>query len=143
MGNLFSSKAFNFSLWCKKHTPLNPYKTRMSKILKQIRLSPPQWQWIKLYEDGTLLHPQQQDNNHVKKFQYLTLPRPSIFMPLLAKWRRSWFGCKIAEDKIYLTIATEGNPHHLTCPVLSSGERRTGHVASRRQNPPAKTNPPT
>ena len=53
-----------------------------------------------------------------KEFQQLTLPRPSIFMRLLAKCR----GGKLVwledfEDERYLTIAAEDKYHELICPV--------------------------
>lgn len=62
-----------------------------------------------------------------KEFQYITLPRPSIYMRLLAKWR----GGKLVwlqdhEDEIYLTVATKDKYHRLTCPVLPWGN--TGQV---------------
>lgn len=53
-----------------------------------------------------------------KEFQYLTLPRPSIFMRLLARWRGGklvWL--EDCEGERYLTIATESKYHILTCPV--------------------------
>lgn len=53
-----------------------------------------------------------------KKFQQPPLPRPSIFMRLLAKCR----GGKLVwlediKDERYLTIAIEDKYHELTCPV--------------------------
>lgn len=52
------------------------------------------------------------------KFQELTLPRPSIFMRLLAKWRKGklvWL--QDFEGEIYLTIATQDKYGNLHCPV--------------------------
>ena len=77
-----------------------------------------------------------------KEFQYLTLPRPSIYMRLLARWRGGklvWL--EDCEGDRYLTIATEDKYHNLTCPVypisvvgkvklLSNGEIHPRSISS-------------
>lgn len=72
-----------------------------------------------------------------KEFQQLTLPRPSIFMRLLAKWRGGklvWL--QDSKDEIYLTIAIKDKYGKFICPVYPlSG---VGNVVLR---PNGKVNP--